>query len=375
MNDTSRQRGVSICIVNWNGRELLRRLLESIRAHGAGMTVQVIVVDNASADGSVEMVAGEYPEVELVRNSVNRGFAAGNNQAAERAVHPLLFFLNNDTALRAGALERLVEAVGGERQGDKETRGQGGQGDNGGGQGAGAEILRLRDASRRAQDDSGGGDVSRRCSEGSRVVAVGPRLIGSDGRPQQTVRRLPTLGALLHRIMWLRWTGLFKRSYCRYRMGDFDAGRSGEVGQLDAAALLVRREAFERAGRWDERFPFGVEDVDLCARLGPLGGIRYVAEAEVDHSGRVSSRANRPFVYRGYELGYARYVGKHFGGGAAVGYKLLVTLDMPLRVLLLAGQFAAHRIARGAAGAERARERLIAAGHFLFHGLPGLWRA
>ncbi len=88
---------VSICIVNWNGRKVLADLLESLYKLTDGASIEMIVVDNASADGSTEMVRHLFPWVKLIANDTNLGFARANNQAARTATGRLLYFLNNDT--------------------------------------------------------------------------------------------------------------------------------------------------------------------------------------------------------------------------------------------------------------------------------------
>jgi GT2 family glycosyltransferase len=315
---------VSICIVNWNGREMVRSLLRSIECARGEQAVQTIVVDNASADGSAELVAREFGEVELVRNARNVGFARANNQASERARGRYLLFLNNDTLVRSGAVQSLMEFL--------------------------------------EQDRA--------------YVAAAPLLIGSDGRPQESVRNLPTLEALLDRVLIVKWTRLFRAAYRDYREPPgFSYERSADVAQVAAAALMVRRDAFERCGRWDEGFEFGVEDVDLCRRLGAAGRIRYVAEATVEHLGRISSRANRSYVYRGYECGWARYVRKHHGPRPAWIYKALVTADMPVRVLQALGAWAIKRAMGKTEQAERYRQRFCASAAFVVNDLGKFWRA
>ena len=317
---------VSVCIVNWNARELLRDLLLSLRAAEPELSLQTVVVDNASTDGSVDAVPREFPEVLLVRNPRNLGFARANNQAADRAAGRYLFFLNNDTVVRPGAIGRLVRFL----------------------------------------------------DENPAYSAVGPKLVGDDGKPQHTGRNLPTMRALLHQRVMLfpRWTRIFKKEYRDYRYGDFDPEQAGEVQQLAAAALMVRPEWFEQCGRWDEGFEFGVEDVDLCARLREYGPIYYLAEAEILHLGRISSRANRGYVYAGYECGYARYLAKHHRSrSACLAYKALVTLDMPVRLFIMGTQVVGYVMLRRRESAERTYQRLSAAGEFFFHRLPRFWRS
>jgi hypothetical protein len=319
----SQAHDLSILIVNWNGREMLRNLLGSIDATRGNLNVQTVVVDNTSADGSAEMVAAEFPSVVLHRNSDNVGFARGNNQAARAASAPLLLLLNNDTVVLPDALQSLVDFMN-----------------------AHAEV-----------------------------AAAGPKLIGSDGKPQRSGRNLPTVPALLNSIVFLKWTGMFRRAYRRYRREGFDPEKGGPIGQLAAAALIIRREAFEQCAGFDEAFPFGVEDVDLCRRLLQFGKIYYTPQASIEHLGRVSSRANRGFVYRNYECGWARYLGKHHGRATAVFYKILVTLDQPVRIGVLLAQYLLQRIFGRKEKAARTRDRLAATAHFAATGLPAFWRS
>jgi GT2 family glycosyltransferase len=209
----------------------------------------------------------------------------------------------------------------------------------------------------------------------SDAVAAGPKLIGADGKPQRSGRNLPTVVALLNSIQFLKWTGLFRPAYRRYRNEGIDPEKEGPIGQLAAAALIIRRDAFDRVGGFDEGFGFGVEDVDLCRRLEAIGKIYYLPSAEIEHLGRVSSHANRGFVYRNYECGWARYLAKHHGHGAALMYKILVTIDMPIRLTVLVIQFAMQRLTGRLEKAARTRERLMAAGDFAVSGLPGFWRS
>src|SRR5262249_32249790 len=100
---------ISVCIANWNCHDYLRACLESLHDFPQGIRVETIVVDNDSADGAADMAAREFPEVVVVRNPENRGFACASNQAADLARGKYLFFLNNDTIVPPGALRRLFE--------------------------------------------------------------------------------------------------------------------------------------------------------------------------------------------------------------------------------------------------------------------------
>jgi GT2 family glycosyltransferase len=316
----SQEFDLSILIVNWSGGDMLRNLLASIQTTRVDLAVQTIVVDNASADGSAD-AAGKFPGVILLRNHENVGFARGNNQAAKAATAPLLLLLNNDTLLRPGAMQILRQFM----------------------------------------------------NDHPDAAAAGPKLMGADGKPQRSGRNLPTVPALLNSILLLKWTGLFRAPYRRYRREGFDPEKPGPVGQLAAAALMIRRESFEKCGGFDEGFPFGVEDVDLCRRLRQFGSIQYVPQAEIEHLGRVSSRANRGFVYRNYECGWARYLAKHHGRAAAMAYKTLVTIDLPLRLLILTIQYVIQRALSRREKSERSLDRLKATASFALTGLPAFW--
>jgi N-acetylglucosaminyl-diphospho-decaprenol L-rhamnosyltransferase len=161
---------VSVCIANWNCRDYLRACLDSLLNQPQGASVEVIVADNGSADGAADMVAAEFPEVILVRNQDNLGFAHASNQAATRASGRHIFFLNNDTIVPPLALGRLVEFA----------------------------------------------DMN------PHVGMIGPRLRDGEGKLQISYRRLPTLRAMLHRASVLRWTGLFRSAYDAYRRDGFD---------------------------------------------------------------------------------------------------------------------------------------------------------
>jgi N-acetylglucosaminyl-diphospho-decaprenol L-rhamnosyltransferase len=314
---------LSICIVNWNRRELLRDLLISLQTECAAMAAEIIVVDNASTDGSAEMVAAGFPKVILARNDENRGFSKANNQAVARSHGRLVLFLNNDTVVRPDALRRMVQLM----------------------------------------------------DERPDIVAVGPRLTNAHGQARERYMCLPTLPALLDRVRFLHWTRLFRAPYRRFRRGRFDAAISQPVEQVPGSAIMARRAQFLGCGAWDEGFGFGCEDFDLSARLKRLGILYYLATAEIVHLGGQSSQENAGFVYRHYENGAARYLRKHSRWrGASWVYKICVTLDMPARLATLAARYALTRLKGEKARAARLQHRLKATGDFYFLHLFHFWR-
>lgn len=315
---------VSVCIANWNCRELLRKCLTSLFDQDQGLPFEVVVVDNASADGAADMVADEFPQVVLQRNTENVGFSRASNQAAALARGEYLFFLNNDTEVSAFTL---------------------------------LEFTAYADA----HPDVG---------------MIGPRLRGSDGHDQISYRRRPTLAALLHRVSLLRWTGLFRKAYYRYRRDTFDPDGVRPVEVLMGAAVFLPRAAFLAAGRWDEAYRFGVEDLDLSAQVGRRAGVVYVSHVEVLHHGRVSSRANIGFAAPNVAVGYVRYFRKAgVGSVSLIAYKVLVTLDAPVQ---LTGKLVQAGLRRATGRREKAAKSLIAARglwHFIRRELVRFWQA
>src|SRR5215207_2040857 len=315
---------VTVCIPNWNCRDLLRACLESLHDQPQGVRMETVVVDNASTDGAADMVARDFPEVVLVRNAKNVGFARANNQAADRARGRYLFFLNNDTVVPAGSLRRLVAFAD-------------------------------------AHPDVG---------------MIGPRLRDGRGRPQISYRRKPTVTALLHRTVWFRWTGLCRRAYRRYRRADFNPLERRAVEVLAGAALLLPRDVFDAVGRWDEAFAFGGEDIELSMRVHRTHPVVYLPDVDVTHFGRVSSRENVAFADPSLAAGYVRTLRKAGTPSVALWlYKLAVTCDAPVSLLAKWWQVAWRRSC--GRKVKAARSRLSARGlwHFLTRGLPQFWRA
>jgi GT2 family glycosyltransferase len=315
---------VSVCIVNWCCTALLRGCLRSLLRSPQGVQAEVIVVDNASPDGAADMVAREFPKAELIRNTANLGFARGNNQAADQATGKYLFFLNNDTIVPPHTLGRLL-------------------------------------AFAEAHPDVG---------------LVGPRLRDSEGFPQVSYRSLPTLATLLHRTLLVRASGLLRTSYRRHRREEFDPETTRQVPMLLGAAVLMRRDRFFAWGRWDEEFPFGGEDLELCARVGRRAPLVYFPEAEITHFGRASTRVNKGPAATKIAFGFARYLRKT--GTSRLGvflYKTAVTLDAPLQILCKGMEYFYRRL-RGQR--EKAAKSLLVvqtASHLLCKGLLSFWKA
>jgi N-acetylglucosaminyl-diphospho-decaprenol L-rhamnosyltransferase len=275
---------VSFIVVSWNVGDLLRRCLNSIEreretvksnltTHGHSLFTEVIVVDNASADGTPEMLTAEFPDVRLIANAKNVGFTRGNNQALALAQGRYLFLLNPDTELRPGALGTLVDYMD-------------------------------------AHPDVG---------------IAGPQLCSSDGSRQSSRRRFPTLAtAFLESTPLQRW---FPRSrvLSRYYMLDTPDDQTQEVDWVTGAALFVRRALYEQVGGLDEGFFMYSEELDWCDRAKRAGWrIVYLPSAQVvHHEGKSSEQvlAQRDIYFHSSKV---RYFSKRRGRVAAEVLRLFL---------------------------------------------------
>ncbi len=273
---------LSICIVSWNVKRALGDCLDSIREVRPALRYEVVVVDNASDDGSGDMVREKFPESELIRNHSNLGFAAACNQAIRRSRGRYMVLLNPDTRVREGALEEMVG------------------------------FLDARPA-------AGGG---------------GPRLIYPDGRHQPSVRAFPTFKSSLQQFTLLGDLGLFRGARSRYLRLDFPYDRAAVVDQPMGAALFLRREALEEVGLLDEGFFLYFEEVDLCRRLTGAGRLLWYNPLSiiVHEGGRSTEQAGARARYWFLQSQF-RYFSKQEGAVRTARFKLL------FKPLFLAGLY------------------------------------
>lgn len=315
---------VSVCIANWNCKELLRGCLRSLLELPQGVSVEVIVVDNASADGSPDLIAEEFPEVTLIRNAENRGFSTANNQAAAKARGRYLFFLNNDTLIPPMTLSRLVAFA--------ETHPE--------------------------------------------IGMVGPRLRDPQGRLQISYRQHPSVLALLHRTLAFRWTGLLRRAYRQYRRQSFDPETQKRVEVLMGAAVLMPRTVFDEVHGWDEGYAFGGEDIDLSYRVNRRHGVVYLPSVEITHHGRVSSRLNVAYSEPNVAIGYARYLRATGTNPMALTlYKFVVTFDAPVQIIAKSAQVMWRTMRRQRDKARKSALAVRGLCSFLTSGLTRFWQA
>lgn len=225
---------ISVIYVNWNTKNVLANSLESLRKHNRLESIEIIVVDNSSGDGTIEWLHRDWPDIKIVSLDKNVGFAVGNNKGAECATGEYLLLLNTDTIVLPTTLSGLMSVL----------------------------------------------------TENPQVGCVGARHLNTDGTLQRSMDSFPNLEAdfftltELHRLNWVaRFLGrrhAWWSDHCEYR----------EVDWVNGACMLIRRRTFEEVGGFDPRFFIYGEEVDLCYRIRKAGWkIVFSPDAEIIHFG------------------------------------------------------------------------------------------
>ncbi len=270
---------LSIIIVSWNTRELLHTCLRSVYAGMGSLRCEVLVVDNHSEDGSAEMVAKCFPQVRLIQNDTNRGFAAANNQALGIARGRSLLLLNSDTEILGEVLPASCHYL----------------------------------------------------DEHEEIGVLGVRVLNPDHTLQPTCFRDPSLVNLLlyafgvHRFSWPKWCG-------RERMIHWDRNDERVVDVVTGCFLLARRDACVAVGLLDEQFFFYGEEADWCRRFRAEGwGVCFAPVGEIIHYGGASTKriSHRRLIM--LAQAQVRYLGKYEGMISAVLGWLILGLAQGLR--------------------------------------------
>jgi len=259
---------LSIVIVNWNVRDLLRRCLNSVTGSSMPgkqkrLSLQLIVVDNASSDGSVQMLRSEFPQIELIANERNLGFTRGNNQGISVSDGRHALLLNPDTEVLDDALGEMVAYM----------------------------------------DEHPG------------VGVLGPQLIYADGRVQSSRRRFPGLDTAFLESTFLQQSFPHSSILSRYYVLDRAEDETQEVDWLVGACLLMRRRALDEVGPLDERFFMYSEEMDWCYRAKKQGWkVVYLPAARVIHHEGKSSEQVLPVRHIQFQRSKVLFFKKHRGG-------------------------------------------------------------
>lgn len=229
---------VSIIIVNWNTRDVLRDCLESVYRQTKGISFEVIVVDNASSDGSVEMVKAEYPQVALIENKDNHGFAAANNQGMMIARGKYILLLNSDTIVLDRAIQKTITFA----------------------------------------------------DQNPEAAVVGCRVLNSDMSLQPTCFMFPSVLNMVLSASFLYKIFPRNRFFGRELMTWWDKSTPRQVDVIAGCFMLVRKEAIDQVGMMDEDFFMYAEETDWCHRFKRAGWKNlFTSEAEIIHFGGASS--------------------------------------------------------------------------------------
>jgi GT2 family glycosyltransferase len=288
MSDSKNSAMMDVVVVSYRCEPMLRDCLESLRQHSNGQ-INVHVVDNASRDGTAEMVAREFPEFQLTASERNLGFGAANNVAIRAGSAPYVLCLNPDTRITEGALDQMMEVM------DR------------------------------------------------RMVGIcGPRLELEDGSFDHAAKRsFPTpLSALGH------FTGVGRRrgsgALAAYRAPEVDAG---PVDAVNGACMLIRRTALDDVGAFDEDYWMYMEDLDLCYQFDKGGWVTwYEPSATVIHLKAGTTGAIRsPRLYYAFHYGMFRFYRKHYAAQRAKVVNALVYAGIAVKLLISMARNAARR--------------------------------
>ncbi len=270
---------LSIVIVTKDTKELLENLLDSIERDLslAPLIDNIVVIDNASTDGTAEVIREKYPSIVCVRNQENRGFAAAVNEGSSLTGGEYVLFLNSDTSVIEGELIKMVDFM------DKNTD----------------------------------------------VAICGPQLFYPNMRPQRSFAAVPSL---LFEIVPRSFLGLiFPKKCAMFQRSTLSLGLSAkdpatphsecmtpnsprDVNSLIGAAILTRREMLEMLGGFDERFFFFLEETDLCVRTREKGRrVVFVPEAKIIHMQGKTVRKNWVQGRMEYNISLAKFIKKHHG--------------------------------------------------------------
>ena len=274
---------LSIIIVNYNSGESLKRCLASLKESRIESPYEIIVVDNGSQEGDLKGLEEDLFNLQLIRNPKNIGFARANNQGISNSKGDHLLLLNPDTLVLKEGLDGLVKFM----------------------------------------------------EEHPKAGAAGPMLLSPDGTRQPSFRRFPSLlNVFFGRTSFL--TRRFpKNPFTKsYLMMDANSQRAREVDWIMGACMILRRDAFQGVGGFDESFFLFVEDVDLCYRLKRMGWkIYYVPEVRVIHEYGASIKTRRRLSMKEHHIGMYRFFLKHYRYPLPV--KGILSLGLLMRLALV----------------------------------------
>jgi N-acetylglucosaminyl-diphospho-decaprenol L-rhamnosyltransferase len=302
---------LSIIIVSWNVRDLLLKCLQSIFESQTCVDFEILVVDNASKDGSAEQVKTLYPQVRCIENTGNPGFARANNQAIQICNGRHILLLNPDTKVFPGALDNLVKFLD-------------------------------------EHPDAG---------------AAGSRLLNPDGSLQASCFPFPTLVREFWRLFHLDRL----KPLALYRQENWDTIAPRSVEVVQGTSLILRRAALDQVGLLDEAYFVYTEETDMCYRLHKAGWERWwVPQSRVTHYGGQSTQQVALDMFVSLYRTKTIFIRKHYGATSAWLYRSILLLAALTRLVL-------YGFTIFGTPARRQEYRLIAANYLhLIRALPSL---
>lgn len=278
----AKQATVSVVIVVWNAKKYVVECLESLRKYCGDVCDEVIIVDNASTDGSPELVAERFPEFKLICNSENLGFAKANNIGIAQSSGSYVCLVNSDVEFVEDCITPLVGYL----------------------------------------------------STNPQVGMVGPKMLAATGEVARSTMRFPTIWNYFSRALGLDIAFKGSRWFGGLLMSDFDHRATTPVEVLNGWFVLVRRSSMDRVGLLDPQFFMYGEDVDWCYRFRQAGeGVVFFAEAgAVHYGGGSSSHAPLRFYLELYRATW-QYWRKHHGAVSQLGFLVAFTIHHSIRLL------------------------------------------
>jgi GT2 family glycosyltransferase len=286
---------VSIVIVSWNCKQLLHNCLQSLLDQVPAHSTEIIVVDNASSDGTPDAVRASFPSVKLIESGANLGFARGNNVGIEACTGNYICLINPDVVVDKSCIARMFEYM--ERHPD--------------------------------------------------IGMLGPKIVGPDGCVQRSCMRTPTLWNQLCRALGLDTLTKHSRLFGGYLMKDFKHDELRDVDIINGCFWMVRREALNDVGMMDPQFWMYADDLDWCQRFRLRGWrIVFSPDAEALHFGGGSSDHSPLHCYIEMQRADLQYWEKYHGATSYYCFLFILWVGHSLRAcayLCLYATHASHR--------------------------------
>jgi len=282
MNPGNADPVVSVIIVTWNGKKYALECLEALLERGNALPMEIIVVDNASTDGTPEAIRERFPHVLLVRNDANFGFARANNIGIARSRGEYVCLVNSDVVVPAGCLDKMVQ------------------------------YLALHPD----------------------IGLLGPKMLSPNGGIGLSVMRLPTVSNTICCALGLHCIFPASQLFSGFLMEDYEYDRTEDVEVLTGWFWMVPRIALQQVGGLDERFFMYGEDIDWCHRFLKAGWrVVFYSDAEALHYGAASSAKAPTRFYIEMHRANLQYFRKYYGRIGSVGYLFATWLHEVVRIV------------------------------------------